>query len=265
MSRERLDDLFATVRAEKRLAFMPYLTAGLPNPSQSLSLFEAMEDADAFEVGIPYSDPLMDGPTIMAGGHQALAAGTTLQTALGIVARIKESTDKPVVVMTYVNVVLATGPERFAWEAAAAGADGVIMADIPLEEALPLKPILEKEGLGVVLFVAPTTPDDRLDEIAAQDPCFIYGVADLGVTGERSEQNTHGIDLAARVRARTNAPLVMGVGLSRAEQVAELRGIADGAIIGSAIVRRVLEAENIDSACAELKRYTSEIAAACKG
>ena len=243
---------------------MPYLTAGLPSPSESLALFEVMEDADAFEVGIPYSDPLMDGPTIMAGGHQALAAGTTLQTALGIVARIKESTDKPVVVMTYVNVVLATGPERFAWEVAAAGADGVIMADIPLEEALPLKPVLEKEGLGVVLFAAPTTPDDRLDEIATHDPCFIYGVADLGVTGERSEENSHGTVLAARVRERTEAPLVMGVGISRREQVAQLRGTADGVIIGSAIVRRVLEAADMTSACAELKRYTSEIAEASR-
>jgi tryptophan synthase alpha chain len=264
VSRERLDDLFNRVRAEKRLAFLPYLTAGLPNPSESLSLFEAMEDADGFEVGIPYSDPLMDGPTVMAGGHRALAAGTTLQTALGIVSRIKESTDKPVVVMTYVNVVLATGPERFAWEAAAAGADGVIMADIPLEEALPLKPVLEKEGLGVVLFAAPTTPDSRLDEVAAQDPCFIYGVANLGVTGERSGESSLGTELASRVRARTDAPLVMGVGLSRKEQVAQLRGVADGAIIGSAIVRRVLEAENVGSARAELKRYTSEIARACR-
>ena len=264
MSRGRLDELFSTVRSEGRLAFMPYLTAGLPSPADSPSLFEAMEGADAFEVGIPYSDPLMDGPTVMAGGHIALEAGTTLQAALGVVSRVKESTGKPIVVMTYVNVVLATGAERFAWEAAAAGADAVIMADIPLEEALPLKPIMEKEGLGVVLFAAPTTPDDRLDRIAEEDPVFIYGVADLGVTGERSSGNRLGIELAGRVRSRTRAPLVMGVGLSRKEQIAELKGAADGAIIGSAIVRRVLEADSLTAAQTELRRYTAEIAEACR-
>jgi tryptophan synthase alpha chain len=264
VSRDRLDELFSTVRREGRIAFMPYLTAGLPTPADSPSLFVAMESADAFEVGIPYSDPLMDGPTIMAGGHAALEAGTTLQAALGVVSRVKESTGKPIVIMTYVNVVLATGAERFAWEAAAAGADAVIMADIPLEEALPLKSIMENEGLGVVLFAAPTTPDDRLDRIARADPVFIYGVADLGVTGERSSSSGLSVELASRVRSRTSAPLVMGVGLSRREQIAELKGVADGAIIGSAIVRRVLEADTLAAAQSELRRYTANIAEACR-
>lgn len=265
MGRERLTALFSTTRAEGRLAFLPYLTAGLPDPASSPSLFAAMEAADGFEVGIPYSDPLMDGPTIQEGGRRALEAGTTFDRALEVVASVKEETGKPVVVMTYVNVVMRRGPESFASEVAAAGADGVIVADIPLEEALPLRDPIESAGLGMVLFAAPTTGDDRLDVVAGSDPVFIYGVNDMGVTGERSGDTSRGVRLAERIRARTDVPLVMGVGISRPEQVRTLHGTADGVIVGSAIVRRVLEAEDAETAAATLAGYTGEIAAALHG
>ena len=265
MGRERLTELFAATRAEGRLAFLPYLTAGLPDPSSSPSLFAAMEAADGFEVGIPYSDPLMDGPTIQEGGRRALEAGATFEVALDIVSSVKERTGKPVVVMTYVNVVMRRGPEAFAAEVAAAGADGVIVADIPLEEALPLRDPVEDAGLGMVLFAAPTTGDDRLDVVAGADPVFIYGVNDMGVTGEREGDTTRGITLAERIRARTDVPLVMGVGISRPEQVRALHGTADGVIIGSAIVRRVLESPSADEAAATLAAYTNDIAPALRG
>lgn len=265
MGRERLGDLFATTRAEGRLAFLPYLTAGLPDPDASPRLFAAMESADGFEVGIPYSDPLMDGPTIQEGGRRALEAGATFDVALDIVARTKERTGKPVVVMTYVNVVMRRGPEAFAADVAAAGADGVIIADIPLEEAIPLRDPIEAAGLGMVLFAAPTTGDERLDRVAAADPVFIYGVNDMGVTGERSGETARGVALAGRIRARTDVPLVMGVGISRPEQVRALHGTADGVIIGSAVVRRVLEAADADAAVEALRTYTGEIASALRG
>ncbi len=265
MGRERLEDLFRATRAEGRLAFLPYLTAGLPDPASSPALFAAMESADAFEVGIPYSDPLMDGPTIQEGGRRALWAGTTFDVALDIVSRVKERTGKPVVVMTYVNVVMRRGPEAFAADVAEAGADGVIVADIPLEEAIPLRDPVEGAGLGMVLFAAPTTGDGRLDLVAGADPVFIYGVNDMGVTGERTSDTGRGVTLAARIRARTDVPLVMGVGISRAEQVRALHGTADGVIIGSAIVRRVLEAPSADAAAVELGAYTQEISGALRG
>lgn len=262
MGAERLEAVFAATRAEGRLAFLPYLTAGLPDPASSVALFEAMDAADGFEVGIPYSDPLMDGPVIQEAGRQALAAGTTFDTGLEIVAAVRERTGKPVVVMTYVNVVHSRGTERFAKELAAAGADGLIMADIPLEEALPLLEAVATEGIGTVLFAAPTTDDDRLDRITAAAPTFIYGVNDLGVTGERDVESGRGVTLAERVRARTDVPLVMGVGISRPEHVATLKGVADGVIIGTAVVRRVLEAESPEAAAGSLRTYTDEIAQA---
>ncbi len=262
MSVERISSIFANSGLEGRLALLPYLTAGLPNPEVSVRLFEAMQAADAFEVGIPYSDPLMDGSVIQEAGRRALEAGTTFDRALEIVSGVVTATGKPVVVMTYVNVVLAKGIDVFAKAAAGAGADGVIIADIPLEEALPLKPRLEAEDLGVILFAAPTTDDRRLDAIAAAEPAFIYGVNDLGVTGERIGGTDRGVDLARRIRARTAAPLVMGVGISRPQQVAALRGTADGVIVGSAIVRRVLEANSPHDAADELRSYSDRMAAA---
>ncbi len=262
MSVERIAALFASTRAEGRLALLPYLTAGLPTPGGSVDLFVAMEAADGFEVGIPYSDPLMDGAVIQEGGRRALEAGTTFARALEVVSGVKERTGKPVVVMTYVNVVLAKGVQEFGRAVVEAGADGVIIADIPLEEALPLKPTLEALGLGVVLFAAPTTDDRRLDAIAEALPAFIYGVNDLGVTGERESGTARGVPLAERIRARTSTPLVMGVGISRPEQVAALRGTADGVIVGSAVVRRVLEQPDPAAAAAELHDYTASIAAA---
>lgn len=262
---ERLAELFARTRGERRLAFLPYLTAGLPDPGSSVDLFAAMDAADGFEVGIPYSDPLMDGPVIQAAGQQALAAGTTFDVGLEIVAGVRARTGKPVVVMTYVNVVHSRGVEAFAAEIAAAGADGLIMADIPLEEALPLKDTVEAAGVGMVLFAAPTTDDARLDRITAADPAFIYGVADLGVTGERTTDSGRGVVLAERVRARSDVPLVMGIGISRPEQVRALHGTSDGVIVGSAVVRRVLEAADAPAAASALRDYTDGIGAALRG
>lgn len=265
MGADALASLFEQTRVEGRLAFLPYLTAGLPDPGSSADLFAAMGAADGFEVGIPYSDPLMDGPVIQEAGRRALAAGTDFARGLRIVAEVKERTAKPIVVMTYVNVVHSRGVERFAAEIASAGADGLIMADIPLEEALPLKAAVEAAGLGMVLFAAPTTDDVRLDRITAEAPAFIYGVNDLGVTGERDEESGRGLGLAERIRARTEVPLVMGVGISRPEQVAALHGTADGVIVGSAVVRRVLEASSPREAATALAEYTDLIVGALGG
>lgn len=265
MGAEQLSAMFSRTRADRRLAFLPYLTAGLPSPAESADLFAAMEAADGFEVGIPYSDPLMDGAVIQEAGQRALAAGTTFDVGLEVVAEVRRRTDKPVVVMTYVNVVHSRGAESFARDVAAAGASAVIMADIPLEEAEPLRDAVEAAGLGMVLFAAPTTDDDRLDRIVGARPVFIYGVADLGVTGERATDSGRGVVLARRIRERTDAPLVMGVGISRPEQVRALHGVADGVIMGAAIVQRVLDAPDAHAAAGELRSFTAEVGAALGG
>ncbi len=187
MSRARLEELFAEVRTSGRTALLPFMTAGLPSLATSPDLFAAMADsgADAFEVGIPYSDPMMDGPTIQAGNLRALAGGTTVEAGLEVVAAVVARTGKPVLVMTYANPIFRIGPEIFARRCREVGASGVIVADLPLEEAAAIQEPIEATGLGMVLFAAPTAGEARLRAIAAANPVFIYGIADLGVTGER--------------------------------------------------------------------------------
>ncbi|MDH3306938.1 MAG: tryptophan synthase subunit alpha [Acidimicrobiia bacterium] len=264
MSAERLAALFEAVRAEGRAAFLPFMTAGLPTPEDSLAIFESLEGADGYEVGIPYSDPLMDGPTIQEAGQRALAAGTTLTSALELVERLVTSTNKPVLVMTYANVVFQVGPARFAERVSASGASGVIVADLPFEESRPVQDAIEDAGLGMALFVAPLTGDDRIARIAGARPAFIYGVAEVGVTGEREVSGGRAIDLSQRVRAITDVPLVMGVGISTPQQAAVVGSHADGVIVGSALVRKVLDAPNVAEAAAAVRSLSAALAASLR-
>ncbi|MGH8957826.1 MAG: tryptophan synthase subunit alpha [Acidimicrobiia bacterium] len=245
-------------------ALLPYLTAGLPHPDQSVGLFVAMAEAgaDAFEVGIPYSDPLMDGPVIMAAGEAALAAGATRAVALDIVRQVVERTGKPVLAMTYANPVMQRGWSTYADDVAAAGGSGIIVPDLPFEESEELRAACDARGIGLVQFVSPTTPSERMEKVAAINPAFIYGVADMGVTGERAEGSPHARALSERVRALTDVPLVFGVGISTPEQAAALNGLADGLIIGTAIVRRVLEAADAAAAASSLSEVVTQFKAA---
>jgi len=236
-----------------RTALLPFLTAGLPHPAESKGLFGAMADAgaDGFEVGIPYSDPLMDGPVIMRGSELALAAGTTLEVAFSVVEEVA-SLGRPVLAMTYANPVMQTGWEKYCQRLAGCGAAGLIVPDLPLEESGPLREAAQGAGIGLVLFVSPTTGAGRIEQVAAADPAFIYGVADLGVTGERSEVSQHVAGLSARVRGITNIPLVLGVGISTPDQVRAVKVHADGLIVGTALVRRVLDAPSAGDAARSL-------------
>lgn len=262
MSQDRLVELFQTVRKEGRTAFLPFMTAGLPDPASSPKMFGAMSGADAFEIGIPYSDPLMDGPTIQEAGHRALAAGTDFATGLDVANQVVTTTGKPALIMTYTNVVMQVGLERFAADVAGAGASGVIVADLPLEEAGPIQSSLEHAGLGMVLFVAPTTTDDRILRVAAAQPVFIYGVAEVGVTGERTKASSRAVELSSRVRAVTDVPLVLGVGISTPDQARAVASHADGIIVGSALVRKVLDAPSSQAAADSLRADTEAFIAA---
>jgi tryptophan synthase alpha chain len=261
---ERLANLFNSVRSEQRAALLPYLTAGLPDADTSVALFEAMAEAgaDGFEIGIPYSDPLMDGPVIAEAGARSLAAGTTLETAFDITRRVAASTGKPILLMTYTNPVLHHGVEAFARDAQASGASGLIVADLPVEESAPFLEATRSAGLGMALFAAPTTSETRLGLIADAKPAFIYGVASLGVTGERTSLSDRGRELADRIRSVTDVPLVMGVGISTPDQAAAAAENADGIIIGSALVRRVLDAAGPTSAVASIREAVAALAAA---
>ena len=247
-------------------ALMPFLTAGIPSPAASADLFVAMADsgADAFEVGIPYSDPLMDGPVIMQASEAALAAGTSIRVAIEIIEQVASRTGKPVLAMTYANPVMQVGWEAFVNKLENAGAAGIIVPDLPLEECGPLRTAAAARGVGVVQFVSPTSDNKRIDAVAAADPAFIYGVAEMGVTGERSSSSSHARALSERVRDRTRAPLVFGVGISTPEQARAVRDLADGVIVGSAMVRRVLEADSPGSAARSLSEAVAGFAAALR-
>ncbi len=256
--------LFDRCRRDGTTALLPFLTAGLPRLEASVTLFEAMAEAgaDGFEVGIPYSDPLMDGPVIQEASARARAAGATLERSIEVIAEVAARTGKPVMAMTYANPVLRMGAGRFGQLLAAAGAEGLIVADLPLEEATEYKPELEESGVGMVLFVAPTTSDERVRRVAEARPLFIYGVADLGVTGVRRAGDGPASALAARIRDVTDSPLVMGVGISTPAQAAQVAPHADGVIVGSALVERVLEAADVATAARELGKATAALAAA---
>jgi len=263
---QRLRELFAGVRSDGRTALLPFLTAGLPDQATSIALFEAMAEAgaDGFEIGIPYSDPLMDGPVIAEAGVRSLAAGTTTATSFEIAEAVFASTGKPILLMTYTNPVLHFGIDAFVSRAVASGAAGLIIADLPVEESAPFVDIATAAGLGMALFAAPTTSDERLSQIAAARPSFIYGVASLGVTGERVELSSRGSALADRVRSITDVPVVMGVGISTPAQAASAASNADGIIVGSALVRRVLDAPDPQSAVSSVGDAIRALAAALR-
>ncbi|MEA3509840.1 MAG: tryptophan synthase subunit alpha [Actinomycetota bacterium] len=257
----RLRTLFETVRAEDRAALLPYLTVGIPDADSSASMFEAMAEAgaDGFEIGIPYADPLMDGPVIAEAAERSLASGMTIDRALEITSDVVVSTGKPVLLMTYTNPVLYYGTERFARAAADSGAAGLIIADLPIEEADPFLIAASDAGLGMALFAAPTTTDERLAGIVEANPSFVYAVASLGVTGERTEGSAMGPELATRIRSIANVPIVAGVGISTPDQVEAAAKTADGVIVGSALVRRVLQAEMSEDAASSLARAVTDL------
>ncbi len=256
MGGNRLNELFERRRGEGRAALLPFMTAGLPNPPSSAQLFEAMlrAGADGFEVGIPYADPLMDGPVIQRGSDTALRAGTTIEVALGIVRQVA-ALGSPVLAMTYANPVFRRGVDWFCGALAEAGADGIIVPDLPVEESGPLRAAGSRHGIGVVQFAAPTSDESRIAAVVDADPVFVYAVAEMGVTGERTEGGGNLERLIARIRSVSDVPVVAGVGISTPEQVAAAAAAgADGVIVGSALVRKVLEAPDLEAAADEVGR-----------
>jgi len=263
---DRLSTMFRVARSENRAVLLPYLTAGLPSVDESVDMFVAMANAgaDGFEVGIPYADPLMDGPVIMAAGERALHAGVTVDVALSIASRIVAETGVPVLMMTYVNPVLKVGIDVFFAKVAEAGASGVILADLPVDESAPFLAAARRSGLGMALFAAPTTDDNRLDAVVGASPAFVYAIAEVGVTGERVEASTNTEALAARIRSRSDVPIVFGVGISTAEHASMAAEVGDGVIVGTALVRRLLEAKTAHDASESLAEEVAKLAKAVR-
>jgi tryptophan synthase alpha chain len=221
----------------KRAALMPYLMGGYPSldASAEAGLAAAAAGADLIELGIPFSDPLADGPVIHAAATEALARGATPHGALRVCERL--SAELPVVLMVYVNVVLTAGPEAFALRAASAGASGLIVPDLPHDEAGEVRAACDAEGLALVPLVAPTTTPERVAEIGAGARGFVYTVSLTGITGERDELPPALTETVRRVRAASEVPVAVGFGISTREQARTVGDLADGVIVGSRIVR----------------------------
>jgi tryptophan synthase alpha chain len=233
------------VRGAGDVKLIPYLMAGYPDPAGSieLGLAYARAGAAAIEVGIPFSDPLADGPVVQRAGQVALAGGMTVGRALEVAAAVAEG-GAPVVLLTYVNPVLAYDERRFAADAAAAGVAGVIIPDLPAEESEPLAGWLRSAGLDTIFLVAPTSPDSRIAGIAERSSGFVYCVTLKGVTGARAELAEGVQQLLDRVRRTTDLPVAAGFGISRPEHIRALRGHADAAVVASVLLDRVHRGED---------------------
>ncbi len=248
---DRIAAAFALRRG--RAALMPYLMGGYPDMATSLAIGEAYaaNGADLVELGVPYSDPLADGPAIHAAGTAALKAGATIEGVLEVGEAL--ATRVPVVLMCYVNLVLARGAEPFARRLADAQISGLIVPDLPLHEAGEVRAACDAAGVALVPLVAPTTPAERLGAIAAAARGFIYAVSVVGTTGERAALGDHVAGLLARVKERTELPVALGFGISTPGQAAAAAAAgADGVIVGARLIRAVADAEDAPAVVGEL-------------
>lgn len=243
-----LERVLVEKRHVGRKLLVPYLTGGMGDDWLLTLEAVAAAGADAVEVGIPFSDPMIDGPTIQEASLRALERGTTPEGVLGDLSRVDVGI--PVVVMTYYNIVLRAGHERAAGTMSTSGVSGAIIPDLPLEELGPWAEAAAPAGIATVLLVAPSTPDDRMELICERSRGFIYAVGRMGVTGERAALAGTAREVAARASRFAPLPVCVGIGVSTPDQAASVCSVADGVVVGSALVRRVLEDGGPDAAAA---------------
>jgi len=237
----RIGKLFETLKQEKRCGMIAYLTAGDPTPEATPALVAALErgGADLIELGVPFSDPIADGPVIQLAGDRALRAGTTLAKVLAIAAEIRKTSEIPLLLFTYLNPALRYGFERLARDARAAGIDGCLLIDVSVEEAEDYVRVMRDADLDTVFLAAPTSTDERLELVARYSSGFVYLVSRTGITGVQSRIADSAALLIDRMRAHTVLPLAMGFGVSTPEHVAQLAGKIEAVVVGSAIVRQI--------------------------
>ena len=240
----RLADTFARIRTEGRPGLVTFTTAGDPDLPRSAEILKALDraGADVIEVGVPFSDPLADGPVIQRATERGLAAGGSLRTALAMIAGVRAHVAAPIVVFSYANPLLRMGIDRFARQAAEAGVDGVLALDLPIEEAEEFRETLASAGIDTIFLLSPTTTDARIQKAAELGSGFLYGISRLGVTGARAQVASGAEAMVRRIRAHTTMPIALGFGISRPEHVAEVCAYADAAVVGSALVSVVGEA-----------------------
>ena len=253
----RIDNRFAALRSDGRRALIPFVTAGDPGVDATVPVMHALVrgGADVIELGVPFSDPLADGPVIQRATERALAAGTTLARVLDLAASLRADVAAPLVLFTYANPMVRMGITAFARRAREAGIDGVLVLDLPPEEAGEARAAFVAEGLDTIFLLSPTTSVARIRRAAELGGGFLYGISRLGVTGARADVADSAESLAARVRAETTRPLALGFGFSRPEHIRAVGQWADAAVVGSALVQVVADHAGNPDLGGEVERY----------
>jgi len=255
-----LTECFGKAGAVGRGTLVTYVTAGDPSLAESADVLRALDraGADVIEVGVPFSDPVADGPAIQRAVERALAAGGTLDRTLALITDVRRDVRAPVVLFTYVNPVFRMGVAEFVSRAADAGVDGVLLLDLPIEESAAMREALDRRGLDQIFLVSPTTTDARLAEAARLGRGFLYAISRLGVTGARDTVADTAAPLVERIRRFTALPIALGFGISRPEHVADVNAFADGAVVGSAIVQVIEQAAAAGKPAApEVERFVT--------
>lgn len=261
-----VSEQFRLLRDRQECALIPFVTAGDPDLETTAQALRSLDrcGADMIELGVPYSDPLADGPVIQAAATRALQQGTTLDDVLGVVRTVAGDISTPIILFTYYNPILNRGIETFFRDIAAAGVRGLVVPDLPLEEVDALAQAAEAHGVEITLLVAPTSPRARIEAIAKQSKGFIYLVSVTGVTGMRTEIQDRVRELLAEIREITDKPIAVGFGVSQSEQAAQLKSWgADGVVVGSAFVKRLAGA-NISDSLVAIETFCTELNRAVK-
>ena len=255
----RISATFERIRAEKRTGLVTYVTAGDPDLSRSADILCGLDraGADVLEVGIPFSEPLADGPVIQRATERALAAGTTAAGVLDLVSRVRPAVKAPIVLFTYANPVLRMGVDAFGDRARAAGVDGVLVLDLPIEEAGSFRDAMAARGIDMIFLLSPTTTDARVKAAARLGRGFLYGISRLGVTGARDKVADGAEALASRMRAATSLPIALGFGISSPDHVRQIGKFADAAVVGSGLVNVIAEAGKGSDLIERVESYVS--------
>jgi tryptophan synthase alpha chain len=253
----RIAATFAALRVANKPGLVTYVTAGDPDLPRTAAILRALDraGADVLEIGVPFSDPLADGPVIQRATERALAAGTTLAGVLDMLRDLRPEIRAPFVVFSYANPVLRLGAERFADRAREAGVDGVLILDLPIEEADGFRGMLAERGIDTILLLSPTTTDARLRKAAALGTGFLYAISRLGVTGARDAIADGAEEMVRRIRAVSPLPVALGFGISKPEHVREVGRWADAAVVGSALVSVIADAGTSDDLTTRVEEY----------
>jgi tryptophan synthase alpha chain len=262
----RITDAFKIARREERAAFVPYVTAGDPTLERTVEVAGALESAgaDVLELGVPFSDPMADGPTNQRAAERALAAGTSLKRILEVVREIRERSQLAIVLFTYANPVVRFGIERFAEQAAASGVDGVLFTDVPAEEMKHFRPALKSAHLDAIMLVTPTSTKGRMKAAAKFGGGFLYLVSRTGVTGAQQGLDRELETNIEKARKASRLPVAVGFGISTPEQVAKVAAIADGVVVGSAIVNEIADEGDTNELAERVEAFATPLAQACE-